>query len=300
MGNNNYQNILCFGEVLWDMLPSGPKPGGAPLNVAIHLVRQGQIPQLISKTGNDTLGQKLLAFLTESRLSKNLIQVDETLPTSQVLIHLDEKKNATYEICEPVAWDNILYNEENKEAAQKADLIIFGSLASRNKTTRETLFHILENTKATRLLDVNLRPPYDKPDTINEMLRKADFIKLNNDELKIIAGWHQKFGPEAELIQWISDFFQCPTICVTRGENGAALLFDNQIYEHPGFKVEAADTVGAGDSFLASLVANLAQNNSPQEALEYAGATGAFVASQKGAVPYYSEKEIKKIMNRDV
>ena len=300
MEKNNYRHILCFGEVLWDMLPSGPKPGGAPLNVAIHLIRQGQTPMLISKTGNDSLGSGLLRFITDAGLDRKLIQKDESLPTSQVIIHLDEKKNATYEICEPVAWDNIQLTPENLDAAQKADLVIFGSLASRNNTTRETLFQLLENTKAWRLLDVNLRPPYDKPDAINEMLQKADFIKLNDDELTIIAGWHQKAGSEMELIRWISDFFQCPTVCVTRGENGAALLIENHIYEHPGFKVEAVDTVGAGDSFLASLVANLARNHSPQNALKYACATGAFVASQKGAVPVYSEKEIKKIINRTI
>lgn len=297
MSNNNYQNILCFGEVLWDMLPSGPKPGGAPLNVAIHLIRQGQTPKLVSKIGNDTLGWNLVDFLTKEGLERNFIQVDEALPTSQVNIHLDERRNATYEICEPVAWDNIQPNSENMEIAVKADLIIFGSLASRNKTTRETLFQLLERTQATRLLDVNLRPPYDNPEVINEMLKKADFIKLNNDELVIIAGWHKQDGEEKELINWISEFFQCPTVCVTRGENGAALLINNHIYEHPGFKVEAVDTVGAGDSFLASLIAHLAQNYNPQESLEYACATGAFVASQKGAVPAYSEKEIKMIIN---
>jgi fructokinase len=299
MNNSTYNNILCFGEVLWDMLPTGAKPGGAPLNVAIHLIRQGQTPMLVSKIGNDTLGWDLVGFLTEAGLERNLIQVDESLPTSQVNIHLDEKKNATYEICEPVAWDNIHPNNENLETAVKADLIIFGSLASRNKTTRETLFQILEKTKATMLLDVNLRPPFDKPEVINEMLEKADFIKLNNDELLIIAGWNNQKGNETELIHWISEFYQCSTVCVTRGENGAALLMDKHIYEHPGFKVEAVDTVGAGDSFLASLIAHLAQNDSPQKALEYACATGAFVASQKGAVPQYSEKEIKTIINKE-
>lgn len=299
MSKRNYSKILCFGEVLWDMLPTGAKPGGALLNVAIHLIRQGQSPKLVSKIGNDTLGWDLIGFLTEAGLERNLIQVDESLPTSQVNIHLDAKKNATYEICEPVAWDNIHPNNENLEIAETADLIIFGSLASRNKTTRETLFHLLENTQATRLLDVNLRPPYDKAEVIEEMLAKSDFIKLNNDELVIIAGWHNKKGTETELIHWISENYHCPTVCVTRGDKGAALYMDNNLYEHPGYKVKAVDTVGAGDSFLASLIAHLAQNESPQDALKYACATGAFVASQKGAVPQYSEKEIRTIINKN-
>lgn len=298
MSKNSYRNIICFGEVLWDMLPTGAKPGGALMNVAIHLIRQGQSPKLVSKIGNDKLGQELVDFFTETGLDQELMQVDETLPTSQVIIHLDENKNATYEICEPVAWDNIQLTRENLEAAEQADLVIFGSLALRNKTSRETLLHLLENTKATRLLDVNLRPPYDYPDVINEMLKKADFIKLNDDELEIIAGWYKKNGTEPKLIRWISEFFKCPVVCVTRGENGAVLFIENKFYEHSGFKVKAVDTVGAGDSFLASLIANLSKNENPQKALEYACATGAFVASQKGAVPVYTEKEIKMIMNK--
>lgn len=292
-----YSNILCFGEVLWDMLPTGAKPGGAPLNVAIHLKKQGLNPILISKIGNDKDGKNLLDFLSESGVNTDTIQKDNILTTSKVLVHLDKDKNATYEICEPVAWDNIQINETNKNAATTADLIIFGSLASRNQTTRATLFQFLESSKATRLLDVNLRPPFDKPGAVKKLLQKSDFIKLNNDELTTIAGWNNKWGNETELIKWLAKFYNCKIICVTRGANGAILFIENKIYKHPGFKVDAMDTVGAGDSFLASLVAKLSKNIDPRKALEFACATGAFVASQKGAVPNYSEKDIDQIIN---
>ncbi|MCD6355064.1 MAG: hypothetical protein J7L95_05900 [Prolixibacteraceae bacterium] len=162
------KNILCFGEVLWDKLPSGTYPGGALLNVAINLKKQGQNPWLVSKTGNDIEGRKLLRYLTSAGLNTDLVGKDTKLPTSEVLVHLDENKNASYDICEPVAWDNILPNREIEKAAVSADLIIFGSLASRNETTRKTLFRLLEKSKATRLLDVNLRPPYNKPEFVCE------------------------------------------------------------------------------------------------------------------------------------
>ena len=297
MQKEKYRNIICFGEVLWDKLPTGAKPGGAPLNVAIHLKKQGGNPRLISKIGNDLDGKKLIGFLKNSGLATNLIQVDEHLPTSEVLVHLDENKNASYEICEPVAWDNIQRNKEIEKVSAGSDLIIYGSLASRNQTTRETLFKLLESSKATRLLDVNLRPPYNKPDVVEKLLFMSDFIKLNDDELRIIASWNNKPGNETELIHWLADYYGCSTVCVTRGANGAALIIENEIYEQPGFKINTVDTVGAGDSFLASLVANFAKNLPPQKTLEFACATGAFVASQKGAVPEYSEKEIEKIIN---
>lgn len=287
--------VICFGEVLWDMLPNGPKPGGAPMNVAIHLKQQGQNPILISKVGNDAEGTELLQFLKTSELNTDFIKTDPNLPTSKVLVLLDKSKNATYEICEPVAWDNIHFAELNKDILSKANLIIFGSLASRNQTTRETLFKILGQSKALRLCDVNLRPPYDKKEVIEALLKRSDFIKLNDDELKVITGWKDKNGNEKELIMWISENYNCASICVTRGKNGAIFYYQEQFYEHPGFKVKAVDTVGAGDSFLASLVSGLMKNYSPHQALENACATGSFVASVAGAVPVYTPLDIETI-----
>ncbi len=297
MQARSYKNIICYGEILWDMLPTGAVPGGAPLNVAIHLKKKGENPVLISKKGEDEDGDRLFQFITEAGLNGEFIQTDDKLPTSKVLIHLDKNRNATYEICEPVAWDNINWNNEIKKIAGEAELIIFGSLASRNIITRKTLLEMLDSTDAIRLLDVNLRPPYDNNEWIEKLLHLSDFVKLNDDELVKIASWNNKSGKTLKLLEWFSEFYQCPEICVTRGANGAILYTENTIYEHPGFKVNAVDTVGAGDSFLASLIANLSKNEHPQKALEHACATGAFVASQMGAVPNYTETDIQKIIS---
>ncbi len=292
----NVNTIVCFGEVLWDMLPTGAKPGGAPLNVAIHLKRQELNPFIISSVGNDADGQKLQTFLQETGMNLEYLQTDDALPTSQVLVHLDSEKNATYEICEPVAWDNIQFNTKMENLASKANLIVFGTLASRNETTRKNLLKFLKHSTAKRFLDVNLRPPYDTRDVVEKMLHLADFAKLNNDELQTIARWNSRNGNEEELARWLSEFFSCSIVCVTRGANGAALLKDDKWFEHPGFKVIAVDTVGSGDSFLAGLIAQLSAESSPEKALEYACATGAFVASRQGAVPEYSVRDIEAFM----
>ena len=189
-------SLICFGEVLWDMLPTGAQPGGAPLNVAVHLKKQGQNPLLVSKIGNDDDGKKLIKFLKQSKIDTSFIQIDDDLPTSRVLVHLDENKNASFEICKPVAWDAIRPTNGLKKLIKSADLIIFGSLASRNSTTRNTLFQLIENTTAQLLLDVNLRPPYDRQVVVEELLHKANMVKMNNDELVEIAGWNDVSGDE--------------------------------------------------------------------------------------------------------
>jgi fructokinase len=293
-----FKTIACFGEVLWDMLPRGAQPGGAPMNVAIHLKRQGINPWLVSRIGRDAEGEKMKQFLIDSELNLQFIQTDTDLPTSKVLVHLDLHKNATYEICEPVAWDNIQPSDNLEKLAEETDLIVFGTLASRNEATRNTLMQFLQKSTAVKLLDVNLRPPFDRRELVEDFLHKADIVKLNEEELAKIALWNGVSGNEAELIQWLAEFFNCLAVCVTRGPHGAALLMENRITEHPGFIVNAVDTVGAGDSFLAGLIARLSGGSSPEKALEYACATGAFVASKNGAVPEYYPEEIDALINR--
>jgi len=291
--------ILCIGEVLWDRLPSGAKPGGAPMNVALHLNAIGLDAAIASSVGKDEAGQQLIDFLQESGVKTNLIQVDEKLPTSEVLVHLDANNNATYEICEPVAWDNILLTDALTEKAKNSGLIIYGSLASRNKTTRETLLKLLDNDDAVKLIDVNLRKPYDKQDVLEVLLAKSDIVKLNDDELVVFAGWHGVEGKtERELVEWFMSQYKVEMLCVTKGDKGALMHYKNEFYEHPGFKVNAVDTVGAGDAFLAGLVASFLQKKSATEVLAFACATGAFVASKAGATPKYDMNEINAILKQ--
>ncbi|HRX12145.1 MAG TPA: carbohydrate kinase, partial [Draconibacterium sp.] len=229
--------ILCIGEVLWDRLPSGAKPGGAPMNVALHLNAIGQNVSIASRIGNDELGTELRSFLENSGLSTEFIQIDEHLPTSEVLVHLDENNNATYEICEPVAWDNLELTDSLKTKAREAGLLVFGSLASRNPVSRSTIMQLLEKD-AVKLIDVNFRKPYDTQEVVEKLLEKTDIVKLNDDELVAFAQWHNKHKhDEKSLMKWFAKQYNLKMVCVTRGEKGAFLFCDGEFYEHPGFKV---------------------------------------------------------------
>ena len=158
------------------------------MNVALHLNRIGQKVSISSKVGNDERGEKLLAFLEDSGLRTDLIQIDETLPTSEVLVHLDENNNATYEICEPVAWDNLVLTDSLILQAKSSGLIIYGTLASRNPETRNTILRLLEND-VVKLIDVNLRQPYDTREIVEQLILKSDIVKLNDEELGVFGQW---------------------------------------------------------------------------------------------------------------
>lgn len=292
-------DILCFGEVLWDRLPSGAKAGGAPMNVALHINAIGLNATIASSVGNDVPGAELKKFLEDSGMSTSLVQTDEQLPTSEVLVHLDENNNATYEICEPVAWDDIRLTDSLMKKAKQAGLLIYGSLASRNPLTRETLMSLLDYD-GVKLIDVNFRKPYDSQKVVETLLERTDIVKLNDDELEVFAEWYNlSNSDEYNLVKWFVTKYQVQLLCVTKGENGALLYCDGEFYEHPGFEVNAVDTVGAGDAFLAGLIASLLNKKEPAEALAFACATGAFVASKAGATPKYDMVEIEKILATD-
>ena len=291
----NHQ-ILCIGEILWDNLPSGAKPGGAPMNVALHLNRIGQNVAIASKVGNDEQGRRLITFLEDTGLNTDLIQIDETLPTSEVLVHLDANNNATYEICEPVAWDNIQLTDSLKKKGENAGLIIFGTLASRHPETRKTILNLLENN-AVKMIDVNLRKPYDTREIVEMLIRKSDIVKLNDEELGVFGQWYNKHKhDEKSLVKWFAEEFNSKLVCVTKGDKGAILYCDGEFFEHPGFKVDAVDTVGAGDAFLAGFISAIFEQKSYADALVFACATGAFVASEAGATPKYDYDRIKQIL----
>ncbi|MDO9255046.1 MAG: carbohydrate kinase [Bacteroidales bacterium] len=291
---NKTTQILCFGEILWDNLPSGAVEGGAPMNVALHLSRFGINSSIASSVGNDKKGSDLISFLTKSGLRTDLVQVHKLLPTSEVLVFLDEHNTASYEICEPVAWDEITLTPELINETKLSTAIVFGSLASRNPGSRETLLKLLENDSILKIMDVNLRPPYDTEANVKPLLVKADIVKLNDEELMKISVWYNLPGTLEEIIRSFGKLLNLETLIVTMGKNGAYVLHQDELYHHKGFKVATEDSVGAGDAFLAGFLAAFFDGKDLNTALTEASAIGAFVASQPGATPNYTKEVIKR------
>jgi fructokinase len=279
--------VICFGEILWDTFQDGKKAGGAPMNVAMHLRQQGADVALASRIGNDPSGDELVEFLMINELFSELIQRDESLPTCEVTVELDQEQHATYIIPRPVSWDNIQTDSLLTKAGIQASAIVFGSLACRSKTSRDTLLNLLNETKALKIFDVNLRAPHYDLDTVETLVARSDMVKMNEDEAKLLIG-----GSSKDLKDQIGEFrskYHTKTICVTRGENGAIVWHDHEFFESAGLPVQVADTVGAGDSFLATFVAGLLNGAPVQQVLDRACAVGAFVASKRGANPAYDD-----------
>ncbi len=284
-------DAVCFGEVLWDILPTGEKPGGAPMNVAYHLQKQGLQTALISRIGEDERGDKLLFILQQAGLSTDFIQRDETHQTGIVNATLHESNEVTYEIVQPVAWDAISLEKGLLDLVKEARFFVYGSLAARNNTTAETLWQLVKVAN-TKVVDINLRPPHYSKEVVEELLHTADIAKLNEHELPLICAWYDNANGEEAQVKFIQERFSIPTIIVTRGGDGALVCENGTIYRHPGYRVTVADTIGSGDAFLAGFLAKTKEGKSIDERLQFANALGAFIASKQGACPAYTLDEV--------
>lgn len=289
--------IVCFGEVLWDMLPSGKIAGGAPMNVAYHLTQLGHPTTMISRIGQDDLGAELMDFLHQKSIESALVQVDKQLPTSTVAVTLNDKGQPRYEIVGPVAWDNIQCTKQNQKAVTESQLLVFGSLAARSEITRQTLFQLLEKAKF-KVFDVNLRPPFYNRNLLEHLLRQADIVKMNDEELEIISSWHGEQLREQEALKIILATYELQGIIMTKGADGAVYLNHTDYFEQLGFSVTVQDTIGSGDAFLAGFISQLMAGKTPVEQLEFACATGAYVATQKGGTPHNSKAIVEEFIKR--
>jgi fructokinase len=292
----NSPPIVCFGEVLWDILPTGPRPGGAPMNVAYHLHKQGKSTALITRIGSDEKGKELRAIFSERGIRTDFFQVDHQNETGKVFAQPNEQNEVVYDIVYPAAWDFIELEDEGKKLVKQSKYFVYGSLIARNKISKDTLYELLEIAN-NRVLDINLRSPHYNKDTVSHLLTKAHTAKLNIAELELITSWYGSTKTTAERIQLLQDEFNIETIIVTRGAEGAVVNFKGQLFEHSGFKVSVEDTIGSGDAFLAAFLSSLTTNNNINEALFYASRLGAFVATQSGACPDYFLKDVEKFFD---
>jgi fructokinase len=293
---SNYPRAICFGEILYDVFPESERIGGAPLNVASRLSGLGISTEMISKVGDDEKGEKLISYLKSKNIKTENIAKDADYATGVVNVTLSASGSATYEIAHPVAWDKIKISEAIKSAVKKADAFIFGSLVCRDEVSRNTLFELLPEAKY-RVFDINLRPPFYEKEVLVKLMNQADFIKFNDDELFEIAEMiGSPYNSIEQNLQYLSEETNTPTICVTKGRHGAVLLKEGKRFYNSGFKIKVKDTVGAGDSFLASLIAGLLKEEDPQSTLDFACAMGALVAGEEGANPEIKIDKINKFL----
>ncbi len=291
------KNNLCVvgaGELLWDLLPGGKQIGGAPANFAYHAQALGSTGYVISAVGNDALGKELLDLIKKDGLSDAFIAVDDTHPTGTVSVALDLDGVPDFTIHEDVAWDFIPFSEMIKDLAPRTNAVCFGTLAQRSELSRSTLRSFVQSTnpECLRILDVNLRQQFYNKDIIIDSLRLANILKLNHEELPVIAEICSVKGTEINIMTSLMTEFGLQMIALTKGKDGSRLLGWSGHSELKAPVVKVVDTVGAGDAFTAALAMGMLQGLPIETIHRNATCLAAYVCTQKGAMPNLS-KELK-------
>ncbi|MBO6045043.1 MAG: carbohydrate kinase [Bacteroidales bacterium] len=276
--------IVGIGEILWDMLPSGKALGGAPANFAYHAMRLGEEGWAVSAVGDDALGREILDIVASKKLN-NLIALSDK-PTGTVEVELDAKGVPTYNIMEDVAWDNIPYTPEMEELAKKADAVCFGSLVQR-MSSRDSVLRFVRamRPEALKVFDINLRQHYYDREILEESMKLADILKINDEEIRIVAGMLGLGDDDAAACRSLIADYGLKLVILTRGAQGSEVVTADEVIPQAVGHVDVVDTVGAGDAFTAAFVVAYLRGDPLADAQRLASETASYVCSRKGAMP---------------
>ena len=284
--------VVGLGEILWDLLPSGKRLGGAPANFAYHVSAFGLDGMALSATGRDELGREIVATLDSAGLSHSLQLNDR--PTGTVRVTLGGAGIPEYDIVEDVAWDRLRFDDAFAGIAAECSCVCFGTLAQRSPVSRECIRSFLDAVPedSLRIYDINLRQRYYSEELIRESMSKADILKLNDDELKMVSGMFGYGGAmlPADICRRLLEDSGLKLIILTCGTKGSYVVAADKVLFHETPVVNVVDTVGAGDSFTATFCAALLKGHDPEAALDAAVRVSAFVCTREGAMPELPEE----------
>ena len=276
--------IVGIGEILWDMLPSGKALGGTPANFAYHAGRLGEEGWAVSAVGDDALGREILDLVASKGLHSMIAVTDK--PTGTVQVELDDRGVPAYNIKEDVAWDNIPFTPEMEDLAKRADAVCFGSLVQR-MNSRPSVMRFIRAMRpdALKVFDINLRQHYYSCEVLEESLMLADILKINDEEIRIVAGMLGLSDDAVTACRELIGNFGLRLVILTKGLEGSEVITADKVIPQGVDDVEIVDTVGAGDSFTAAFTVAYLRGDSLAEAQRLASETASYVCSRKGAMP---------------
>lgn len=293
------KKIAAFGELLWDLLPSGKVLGGAPTNFIYRINSFGDNGTLLSKVGNDKAGHAARQEIRRLGLSDENIQTDYEFPTGSVKVKIDKNGIPDFDIITDVAYDHIEINAEMIDAFSQSDCVCFGTLVQRYGISKNTLRELVhESPDVVKFLDINLRKKCYTEATVEDSLRMANILKTNDEELfitKELLGL--KSNNLKDLAKETIETFNLEIILCTLGLNGAFCLTQEEVFHYdPGYQISLGDTVGSGDAFSAGFVHYYMNGYPIDEALSFGNAAGAMIATTTGATSTVSKEQILDFM----
>jgi fructokinase len=299
--------VVGLGELLWDQfLDRGERRlGGAPANVAYHAAALGDHGLVASRVGTDDLGREALQSLEQQGVDTSLVQLDTGRPTGTARVTLCGRE-PTFEIDPTAAWTAPVWTQQWEAVFRRADVLCYGTLLCSTPAGRDVVERATAAVPdhALRVLDLNLRPPFDRPEVIDAALACANIVKLSEEELGTLSRHLDVADAAGHLLSTRSRFQpRVRVVAVTRGPRGSLLTTEEGQDEHPGHTIdgpeEGHDPVGAGDAFTAALAHHLVRGHAPSRANAAANRYASFVASRSGAMPEVPERLRRAVVRAD-
>mgnify|MGYP004630533225 FL=1 len=297
-------NILVFGEILYDIYDDVAVIGGAPFNYSVQLSRlisKNDNLKFITALGKDDFSKDAFKFIENENIDSSLMQVLNNYETGKATVFMNENKIPDYIIHENVAWDNIEFNSNIEKALkEKYDLFYFNILSCRSEKSYNTLKNIFKNIDSKyKVCDVTFRKNYYTKEKIKEALEFINILKINDDELAIIKSlFYPNLQNDNEiLLKNLNKDFNIDYIFLTLGKSGASSFYNNQYIFKPSNKIKVVDTVGAGDSFCAALSYAILKKFDIKKVLDFASAVSEEMIQVKGGTAKYNIKAIKENFN---
>jgi fructokinase len=286
--------VLLVGEVLWDEFPDARRLGGAPLNVAAHLRRIGHEPRIVSAVGADALGRASSAAIAQLGLDATLLQSTDKYPTGRAIVHVGPGDQTSFTIERPAAYDAVEISDARLQQIVEWDprWLYYGTLfPSRADARRLVRLLITALPRAARFYDLNLRPGFEQPDLVDEMLQAATVVKLNERELQFVHEQLDLPSDPESFCRAGSQRYGWRAACVTFGARGCAMLLGAEYVRANGLPVAVVDPVGAGDAFAAAFLHGIVSNWPPATVADVANRQGAQIAGSHGAIPDWMPRD---------
>jgi len=285
--------IVGLGEILWDVFPERKILGGAPANFAYHISQFGFNGYTVSAIGDDLLGKEILDNLEEKQLNYLIEKTD--FPTGIVKVSVDNWGIPQYEICEGVAWDNIPFTPRIANLAKETQVVCFGSLAQRNEVSRKTISTFLDSMPedSIKIFDINLRLNYYNQEIIENSLKRANILKINDEEVIKVAHLFKWELSEKEVCKHLLSTYNLDILILTKGTEGSWVFTPKEESFLPTPKITIADTVGAGDSFTAAFIASHLHGRCLVASHQLAVEVSAYVCQQHGAMPKLADAHLE-------
>jgi fructokinase len=285
--------IVGLGQILWDLLPGGKALGGAPFNFAFHCHQLGRPAAIVSRVGRDELGREAREAVRALGMDDAFIQEDSH-PTGTVTVELSDGQ-PRYTIHQDVAYDYLAVEPRLLDLVAQAKVVCFGSLCQRAPVSRAAVQRLVRAAGAAIVVcDLNLRQQFYSPEVVEPSLRASRWLKLNDDELRVLAEMFRLPGRrDSAKVANLRKRFGLELVALTRGASGALVQTPDEEVVVPGVPVAVADTVGAGDAFAAGLAVRVLEGATVADAAAFANRLAALVATRPGGTPRIDRAEVE-------